>query len=54
MGDIFVWGQIMAAGVIYSIPPAVLCSLLQRGLVARLTAGAIKYNYINKAVSLNT
>lgn len=42
LGDVFLWGQIMAGGVLMSLPVLLLYFLAQRFLVAGLTAGAVK------------
>ena len=42
VGDMFLWGQIMAAGVLFSIPLVAIYYPIQRFLVEGLTAGAIK------------
>lgn len=36
------WGRLMAAAVLIAAPPVILVSIIQRGLVAGLTDGAIK------------
>lgn len=41
-GDVFLWGQIMAAGVLMSVPLLVLYFVAQRYIVAGLAAGAVK------------
>ncbi len=41
-GDVFLWGQIMAAGVMMSIPLLILYFVAQRYIVAGLAAGAVK------------
>ena len=41
-GDVFLWGMIMAGGVLMSAPLLVLYFLAQRYIVAGLSAGAIK------------
>jgi len=41
-GDLFDWGQIMAAGVVFTLPILVLYYPLQRYLTGGLTAGAVK------------
>lgn len=42
LGDVFLWGQIMAGGVLMSMPVLLLYFLAQRFLIAGLTAGAVK------------
>src|SRR5207237_1489998 len=39
-GDIFLWGQLMAASVLTTVPVVVLYTYLQRYMVEGLTAGA--------------
>ncbi len=41
-GDIFLWGQLMAASVLTTVPVVVLYTYLQRYMVEGLTAGAVK------------
>jgi multiple sugar transport system permease protein len=41
-GDVFLWGKIMAAGVIASAPPIVIYAFLMDYYIAGLTAGATK------------
>jgi len=41
-GDVFLWGMIMAAGVLMSIPVLLLYFFAQRYIVAGLAAGAVK------------
>lgn len=41
-GDIFLWGQLMAASVLTTVPVIVLYTYLQRYMVEGLTAGAVK------------
>lgn len=41
-GDLFDWGQIMGAGVVFTLPILVLYYPLQRYLTGGLTAGAVK------------
>src|SRR5579884_3184963 len=41
-GDIFFWGQLMAAAVLGSVPVAIIYSFFVEHYVAGLTAGAIK------------
>jgi len=41
-GDIFLWGQLMAAAVVTTLPVIVLYTYLQRYMVEGLTAGAVK------------
>jgi multiple sugar transport system permease protein len=41
-GDVFLWGMIMAGGVLMSAPLLVLYFLAQRYIVAGLSAGAVK------------
>ncbi len=41
-GDIFLWGQLMAASVLTTVPVVVLYTYLQRHMVEGLTAGAVK------------
>jgi multiple sugar transport system permease protein len=41
-GDIFLWGQLMAASVLTTVPVIVLYTYLQRFMVEGLTAGAVK------------
>ena len=36
------WSQIMAAAVIFSLPPAILFLLIQKNFIAGLSAGAVK------------
>jgi multiple sugar transport system permease protein len=42
MGDVFVWGQLMAASVIVIIPILVIYIGAQRYIVEGLAAGSIK------------
>jgi len=42
VGDVFYWGQMMAAATIMSIPPLLLYLFGQRWVVAGWTAGAVK------------
>lgn len=41
-GDVFVWGQIMAAGVLASIPIIIFYGLIFREVTGGLSAGAVK------------
>lgn len=41
-GDIYPWGQLMAASILVAVPVAILYSYAQRFLVEGLTAGAVK------------
>jgi multiple sugar transport system permease protein len=41
-GDIFLWGELMAASVLTTVPVVVLYTYLQRYMVEGLTAGAVK------------
>jgi len=41
-GDVFLWGLIMAGGVLMSIPVLLLYFFAQRYIVAGLAAGAVK------------
>jgi multiple sugar transport system permease protein len=41
-GDVFLWGMIMAGGVLMSVPLLVLYFVAQRYIVAGLSAGAVK------------
>lgn len=41
-GDVFVWGQIMAAGVLASIPVVLFFGLIFRRVVGGLSVGAVK------------
>jgi multiple sugar transport system permease protein len=41
-GDVFLWGMIMAGGVLMSVPLLVLYFVAQRYIVAGLAAGAVK------------
>lgn len=41
-GDVFLWGMIMAGGVLMSLPILLLYFFAQRFLVAGLTAGSVK------------
>lgn len=41
-GDVFLWGKIMAAGVIASAPPIIIYAFLMDYYIAGLTAGATK------------
>ena len=41
-GDVFLWGMIMAGGVLMSAPLLVLYFVAQRYIVAGLSAGAVK------------
>ena len=42
VGDVFYWGQMMAAATVLSIPPLVLYLFGQRWVIAGWTAGAVK------------
>ena len=41
-GDVFYWGQLMAAAVLGSVPVAVIYSFFVEHYVAGLTAGSVK------------
>ena len=41
-GDVFYWGQLMAAALLGSVPVAVIYSFFVEHYVAGLTAGAVK------------
>ena len=41
-GDVFAWGQIMAAGVLTTLPIMILFMLIYRRIVGGLAAGAVK------------
>jgi multiple sugar transport system permease protein len=41
-GDVFLWGKIMAAGVLASAPPIIIYAFLMDYYIAGLTAGATK------------
>jgi multiple sugar transport system permease protein len=41
-GDVFSWGQLMAAGTVAAVPILIAYSLIQRYIVSGLTAGAVK------------
>jgi multiple sugar transport system permease protein len=41
-GDIYLWGQLMAASVLTTVPVILLYTYLQRYMVEGLTAGAVK------------
>ena len=41
-GDVFYWGQLMAAALLGSIPVAIIYSFFVEHYVAGLTAGAVK------------
>ena len=40
-GDIFLWGELMAASVLTTLPVIALYTYLQRYMVEGLTAGAV-------------
>lgn len=42
LGDVYLWGELMAAAVLGTIPVVVLYIYLQKYVVAGLTAGAVK------------
>lgn len=42
-GDVFLWGSLMAAALMASIPIAAIYGVLQRHFISGLTAGAVKY-----------
>lgn len=41
-GDVFAWGQLMAAGTLAAIPIVIVYSIIQRHIVTGLTMGAVK------------
>jgi multiple sugar transport system permease protein len=41
-GDVIIWGKIMAAGVVFSLPLVLIYYPIQRFLVGGMTAGAVK------------
>ena len=41
-GDVLAWGQIMAAGVLTTLPIMILFMLIYRRIVGGLAAGAVK------------
>ena len=41
-GDVFSWGQLMAAGTLAAVPIVIIYSLIQKHIVSGLTAGAVK------------
>ncbi|NDJ75820.1 MAG: carbohydrate ABC transporter permease [Chloroflexi bacterium] len=41
-GDVFIWGQIMAAALIGSLPIAIVYGFFMQSFVAGMTAGAVK------------
>lgn len=41
-GDVFSWGQLMAAGTLAAIPLVIVYTLLQRHIVGGLVSGAVK------------
>ena len=41
-GDVFAWGELMAAGTLAAIPIVIVYSLIQRHIVTGLTMGAVK------------
>jgi len=41
-GDVIIWGKIMAAGVVFSLPLILIYYPIQRFLVGGMTAGAVK------------
>lgn len=41
-GDVFAWGQLMAAGTLAAVPIVIVYSLIQRHIVTGLTMGAVK------------
>lgn len=41
-GDVFAWGQLMAAGTLAAIPIVIVYSFIQRHIVTGLTMGAVK------------
>jgi ABC-type glycerol-3-phosphate transport system permease component len=41
-GDVFSWGQLMAAGTLAAIPIVIIYSLIQKHIANGLTAGAVK------------
>ncbi len=42
MGDVFMWGQLMAASVLGSIPPILIYAISQRWVVSGLAVGGVK------------
>jgi multiple sugar transport system permease protein len=42
VSDVFIWGQMMAAAIVSTVPMLAICILLQRFVVQGLTMGAVK------------
>jgi len=42
IGDVYIWGQLMATAVIAAAPPVILYMFIQRYVVRGLMAGAVK------------
>ncbi len=42
MGDVFMWGQLMAASVLGSIPPVLIYAVSQKWVVSGLAVGGVK------------
>jgi multiple sugar transport system permease protein len=42
MGDVFMWGQLMAASVLGSMPPVLIYAVSQRWVVSGLAVGGVK------------
>jgi multiple sugar transport system permease protein len=42
MGDVFLWGPLMATALITTIPPIILFMFVQRYVVSGMTLGSVK------------
>ncbi|MGB5050351.1 MAG: carbohydrate ABC transporter permease, partial [Caldilineaceae bacterium] len=42
LGDVFLWGPLMAAAIVTTVPPIVLFIVVQRYVVSGMTLGSVK------------
>ena len=42
MGDVFLWGPLMATSLVTTIPPIILFMFVQRYVVSGMTLGSVK------------
>jgi multiple sugar transport system permease protein len=42
LGDVFLWGPLMATAIITALPPVILFIVVQRFIVAGMTLGSVK------------